>query len=285
MNSNAKKDKTLKSLVLVVLTNVLIGVSGIAAGFFVPKALGVNGYGYYKLFSLYGSYASFLLFGVTNGIYLNYAGRSRSDISIEKMRFVSRSVIISQFLIAVLLGFVSFIFIPFDTNIFLIVISLGLYVLFFNVLNYFTIVAQSTLEFNKIILKNVVSGSLSLIFSISIFVLYKITGVYVKFEIYLALILLLYFALAFWISTEYRTLIFGKTCSWKEGLIEIKDLVRLGIVMMIANFISSIFLHIDLQFVSILFPIDVFSVYSFAYSIVSLIITVVASASTVLYPA
>ena len=48
--------------------------------------------------------------------------------------------------------------------------------------------------------------------------------------------------------------------------------------------VSSFILTIDRQFVSVLFDIETYASYAFAYNLLSLITTVISAISTVLYP-
>ena len=51
-----------------------------------------------------------------------------------------------------------------------------------------------------------------------------------------------------------------------------------------ADMIANLILTIDRQFVSILFDINIYSIYSFAYSMLKIIVIAISAISTVLYP-
>ena len=67
MNSNRKMRD---DFIVILISNVTILLSNIATGLIIPKLLGVNNYGYYKIFTLYLGYAPLLHLGFVDGILL-----------------------------------------------------------------------------------------------------------------------------------------------------------------------------------------------------------------------
>ena len=65
---------------------------------------------------------------------------------------------------------------------------------------------------------------------------------------------------------------------------QIIEYCKIGLPLTLSNIVSILILSLDRQFVNLLFETVDFSIYSFAYTIITLITTLVASASTVLYP-
>lgn len=278
------RDRTASNIVLVVLSNLIVGIAGIASGFLVPKALGVYEYGYYKTFALYSSYVTCLLFGITNGILIFYAGSPKSKLPVERIRFISRSIIIFLSLIVLISTLIAAFLFKTNRENAIVIFAIGIYCLSFNLLNYFTIIAQSVLEFKKVILQNLFSSFFSLASSLLVYIFYKKTSGYISFVWYLSSVILSSVLLAIWMAVSYKELIFGKVCPFREGLSEITRLTKVGFVLMAADFASLILLHVDTQIANMFFDVTTFSIYSFAHSIVFLVINVIAGASVVLYP-
>lgn len=77
-------------------------LSSIMMSVVVPKALGVEDYAYWQLFSLYVGYVGLLLLGVHDGVFLRMGGVSVSQI--EWPRIKAQFVVVAAFQIVVLLG-------------------------------------------------------------------------------------------------------------------------------------------------------------------------------------
>jgi O-antigen/teichoic acid export membrane protein len=73
--------------------------------FIMPKLVGVEEYGYYQLFLFYSSYATFLLFGWTEGIYLRYGGAFSEDLDKQLLFSQFIMLLIFQSLIALSIMF------------------------------------------------------------------------------------------------------------------------------------------------------------------------------------
>jgi O-antigen/teichoic acid export membrane protein len=71
---------------------------------------------------------------------------------------------------------------------------------------------------------------------------------------------------------------------FKTSLVEIKDLIGLGVPLLLANLCSTLILSLDRQFVNVLFSNEEYAQYAFAYSMLSLITVATSAVSTVLYP-
>ena len=68
------KQGTIKSIIEVFISNIFTVIAGIVVGFIIPKVLSVDGYGYYKTFTLYITYVGFFSLGIIDGIVLEFGG-------------------------------------------------------------------------------------------------------------------------------------------------------------------------------------------------------------------
>ena len=67
-----KENGFLKNTIKVIVSNFALLSSSILVGLILPKILGVEQYGYYKLFMLYNVYGALLHFGFVDGILLYF---------------------------------------------------------------------------------------------------------------------------------------------------------------------------------------------------------------------
>lgn len=81
-----RKNTFSKDLITVIFSNLIILLSSVVTGFIVPKLLGVEGYGYYKIFTLYLSYSALAHMGYVDGVLLQFAGKEYEELSKEKFR-------------------------------------------------------------------------------------------------------------------------------------------------------------------------------------------------------
>lgn len=63
-----------------------------------------------------------------------------------------------------------------------------------------------------------------------------------------------------------------------------KKIVLSGFVLLLADMVANLILTLDRQFVSALFDINTYSIYSFAYSMLRIVILAISAIATVLYP-
>lgn len=93
---NMSGNSTLKNIVKVSLSNLCIVISGVFVGFLIPKVLGVEEYGYYKIFTLYATYIGIFSFGISEGVYLKYSGIEYSRLNKQKIRCFTKLIFYIQ---------------------------------------------------------------------------------------------------------------------------------------------------------------------------------------------
>lgn len=281
--TNDTDKKIVKNIIFVAISNILTLLSGILVGFILPKIMSKADYGYYKTFTLYLSYVGLFHFGFIDGIYLIYAGFKYETLDKEKFRLYSRFLIIFQSIISLLIVITA---IPLLKNyVGVIILCLGINLLLQNVTSYYQFISQITGRFRELSFRNVIKALLT---SISICVLtllfyFKVISI-VNYTIYILVYTGIQALLVIWYIFTYRDITFGKAKQFKTERNNIIHLFKIGIPLLIANLVSGLILSIDRQFVSILFEIEDYAVYAFAYNMLNLITTVIAAISTVLYP-
>ena len=273
--------KSFKNIINVAISNIAKLLSSVLVGLLLPKIIGVTDYGYYKTFTLYGVYVGLFTFGITDGIYLKFGGKSYDSLDKNSFRFYSRFFFVAQLIFSGLVALISCICLPGEYC--FIFLCLALYLLFYNITSYFQIVSQITGRFNELSLRNLIQ---SLLQAGAIAILYILSnspdqGSYRLFTIiYVAITCFL----AFWYVFTYRDIVLGKQITLTAGRKDIKEFVVIGIPLLVSNLSMLLLLSLDRQYVNILFETDTYAVYAFAYNMLSLFTTALAAISIVIYP-
>lgn len=284
IKTNGKK--TLLNIVKVSISNIIKLLSSVLVGFLLPKIIGVTDYGYYKTFTLYASYVGLFYFGIADGIYLKYGGMSYEELDKSTFRFYSKFLIFLELIISFVGAVITLLFIPCELK--FVFICLFIYLIAYNITGYFQIISQITSRFNELSTRNVIQSVLTIIAISSLLLIYKFYDYEISYRIYTIIYLAINLFLTLWYVFTYRKIIFGKSNSFKSCWHDIPMFIKIGFPLMIANLCSSLILTLDRQFVNIIWPVtdtdNTYSIYAFAYNMLSLVTTATAAISTVLYP-
>ena len=164
----------------------------------------------------------------------------------------------------------------------------ALYLVSSNVTGYFQIISPITSRFNELSIRNIIQSSLTAISIIILFLLNKYSNFRVDYKNYTIIFLLISYALSIWYIFTYKNIIFGKTKEWANGWNDYPYFIKIGFPLLISNLCSTLLLTIDRQFVSVIWPVtdsdNTYSIYAFAYNMLSLVTTATSAISTVIYP-
>lgn len=287
--SNDKNDnlqqhtKITKNVLMVAISNVFTILAGVLIGFVIPKIMGVNDYGYYKIFTLYLTYVGLFHFGFIDGIYLLYAGKNYANLDKEKFRMFTKFLFIFQTILLVLITGTSLFFVQSYYGFIFVFIGLSLFIN--NITTYYQFVSQITYRFKELAIINILKSLFTIISIIILFLLYKFTNIgNIGYQLYIYIYTFINLVLLLWYIYTYRDITFGKSFSFKENKQLILSIFKFGIPLLLSNLIGTLILTVDRQFVSLLFDTDTYSIYAFAYSMLNLVTTAIAAISTVLYP-
>lgn len=250
-------------------------IFGFVQSLIIPKYLSTADYGYWQLFLLCTTYVGILHLGFLNGILIKWAGRNLEDFKEEvplafKITLLEQGIIISTLVLIVWL-----IDLP-SKEMALMVLANALIV---NLLMFFVITAQATKRFKLITVANISKGLLFLIFILAIF----FSGYHGYFLLILAtlaagLIILLLFTFHLRDNLFYHS---GHRISlFQYG----KDNIRIGIFVLLGNFIAILFTTIDRLTVGSFFPITQFAVYAFAMTMCGLAVVFLQAVAQVFFP-
>ena len=256
-------------------SNFIKLLSSLLIGFVVPSILGVEDYGYYKIYALYLSYVGLFHFGFIDGIYLIYSGSKYSEINRKLFRMFSRHLLILETIITVVFLFLSIVIFDGIKQQIFVLLSLNLLSINFN--SYFQFISQATNRFKEYSSRMLIQSLTNLIIVGIMF-----TFRYSDYYMYIILLTVSNYLLTFWYLFTYREITFGISDEFDSTTL--MSVYKEGIPLLIANLVSVLIMTVDRQFVEIFFDIRIFALYSFAYSLLSLVSIFVNSLKVFLYP-
>lgn len=273
---------TLRSIISVTFSNIVSIISGILVGFVIPKILSVEGYGYYKTFTLYTTYLSLCHLGIIDGIVLKHGGSDYEHLDRYHFRSVFKWYIIVNFTFTIILS-ISSIFTR-DDHIRFILVLLGLNVVAINVLGYFQQISQITQRFKEFSARKIIQGIINVVLVVILYFAIRFANGKFDYRLYVTLIVIENYILSVWYVITYKDIIFGHASLLTKTRISIIEYIKTGVPLLVANMCATLILTLDRQFVNVLFDVATYGVYSFAYNMLSLVTVATSAISTVLYP-
>lgn len=272
----------IKNVLKIAMSNMFIILSGVVSGFFLPKLLGVTDYGFYKVFNLYITYGVFFDLGISNGIYLLYGGYKRAELPKETFRFYFSLFLKIQVVFSAAVIIFAIFFMQNEYK--FIFVMVAIYTLVNNIATYFEKVSVMIGEFNASVRRNMLKSILTIFVILILWVGIKLNIPIRHFVFYTILFVIIYAILAIQYCQYYKELIIGKKDSFQNQKSNLHKIIISGFVLLLADMVASLILTLDRQFVSMLFDINTYSIYSFAYSMLRIVILAISAIATVLYP-
>ena len=277
-----KNSATLKNIIEITISNIISIISGIVVGLIVPKILTIEGYGYYKTFTLYTTYLSLCHLGIIDGIVLKYGGNDYAELERHHFRSIFKWYIIVNLFFSGILCLGGLLFA--DNNLIFIFILLGFNVVAVNVLGYYQQISQITQRFKEYSARKILQGILNVALVGILYIAMQAVSDTVDYKLYVILIVVENYILSLWYIHTYREIIFGESEKLNETRPYVLQYIKEGAPLLIANMCATLILTLDRQFVNILFDVTTYAVYSFAYNMLSLVTVATSAVSTVLYP-
>lgn len=272
-----------KNVIYVMFSNVITLLSSVFIGLIIPKLMGVDDYGYYKMFILYGTYTALLHFGFNDGMLIRYGGKDFKAINKKEFRMNTEAYIVLEFFLSILLCSLSFIF----HNQYRYIFSmLGIYSSVYNLTTYYQFFSQAIENFVQLSNVKILQSIINILNVGVLFFLFKIKIIKsISYQLYIAMVVATYATTMAWYIYSYRNVTFGPKYRFDKGwLVKWKELFKIGFPITIAYQVSALVLNLDNQYISIFFSSRVFGIYSFAYSLISMVSTVMSAISTVMFP-
>ncbi len=263
-----------------ILCNIFKLASGVAVSFFIPKMIGTEDYGYYRIFTLYAVYAGIFHFGFIDGIYLKYGGKNYADLSKPYFSGIFRFLLRMELIISIVGSILALFFLKGEIK--FIFVLLFLYILWKNAITYFEYIAQITCRFGVFSNINLLQTALTVGGILSIYAYSVKSGRVLTYRPFVCFLFLIAVLVSLTYLVTFNDLVFTKTSglSRREAWVYFK----LGIPLLLSGLCTTVLLNIDRQFVSACFTPSEYGVYAFSYNIASLFTALTTALSVVLYP-
>ncbi|MBG9582139.1 hypothetical protein ABE42_23700 [Bacillus thuringiensis] len=253
----------------VVFSNVIMLVSNIVLGVFLPMYLSVKVYGEYRLFLFYLGYIGLLHFGFIDAMYLKYGGNNKESLNKNLLKKEHHVFLFYQLVVMVLI---------FTIGIFMeenLIILFAFAIIPLNLCAFHKLFYQATGQFKKYSYVNIVYTIINLIV-ICILLVIKIEDAvgYILATIFAYMIICLIMERDFW---KYTKGVRGK------GQVNILEYNRVGIFILIGNICVILISSIGGWIVQFLFRIEDFAYYSFAVAMLNMILLVINAIALTFY--
>lgn len=266
------KDSIKKGLRLI-FVDFLGLVVGILNGFFLPMVFSIEGYALFKAFSLYATYAFVFSFGISDGIYLIYGGKSEADTDVSRTKAFYFLLVKMQVIICAGMFFISYCILK-DT-------ALTYFVFFIiplQLINFIRLYYRALGEFDSYSMLQsvlVIFELLNTLFAV-FYIRSQDPGLFIAIKIINHLIVALLFS---WLFLGKHRAVPAARLAWRDFIAVMKP----GFAVLLADMAAALIFSMDRWFVMVSFNDAVFAYYSFAVSMFSLFIVFVTSITNIFY--
>ena len=274
--SNSKQD--LINILKVIASNFTLFGAGVVTSFVLPAFLSMEDFGYYKIFNLYVTYIIILQFGIVESLYMKYGGKSFEDVDKKEFSSYFRTLLYVQIALSVLMACAGALFLKGDVR--FICICLAVNIVVVNITNLYQYLSQAIQRFTELSTRIVAKAIFTVISVLAVFAVSKINPSVANYKIIVIITVAINFVLMVWYVCIYRKLFVSARVA---SIDEIKQMIKTGFPLCLANIIATLILSISRQIVSMFFSTEEYAVYSFAYSLLLLISTVVSSVAVVMF--
>lgn len=272
-----------KNIINLMISNLISLMISVLSSFITPVILGHDGYGYYKIFSLYTTYVPLLHIGFIDGILIRNAGKTIEDISFKKFRTYTLFLLIFElFLSIVMIIFACLINIPQINR--EIIIAIAIYSFLLNALTYFQFFSKCIMRFSELASIARLQSFINLFFLLLALYLYKFTAFNVNVTYYMFYMNFAVFILLCYYLVRYKKIILGERKTLASQFKNIRVFFKVGFAIMISYQITMVMVNADNQFISMFFKVSEYGKYAFAYSLAALLLTVFNAVSSVMLP-
>lgn len=254
-------------------------ILSIVMSLLVPKALGVEEYGYWQLFILYASYVGFFHLGINDGVYLIHGGERRTDLDKGRISAQLRVSFAMQMVMALAICLSAMLLEDNERRVFVITAT-ACYMLISNASTFLGYVFQAVNE-TKLYSYSVIIDKAVFLASLLVLVFSEIGSFEVYVVVYgIAKTCALLFC--FWMGKD---IVFSKGPTVLESLHETWESLCVGIKLMISNIASQLIIGVLRFAVDFAYDIETFGQISFALAMVNFFLNFIMQASMVLFPA
>jgi O-antigen/teichoic acid export membrane protein len=262
-----------KDLLKVTSSNVLIALAGIVSGFVVPKIFSLEEYATVASFTLYLSFVGILHFGFIDGIHLKYGGYSLKEIRKNETKTELTFLVILQVVISLLV--IPIIYFTRE----LVLLPVAFSILPINLITFFLFFFQATRQFSFFAIVNISRPLFRLLIVLVMLPLYQLRSPYFLIWGQVAIAWAIFLFLAYSTSNYLKNEKAEQVFSSKNFA-----LIKTGAFIMGGNLLSLLFFSFDRWFVKIFLTTPDFAYYSFAVSMMAVVMLIINSISLTFYP-
>ena len=273
--------KTLSSILQVTGSNIATILAGLIIAFVLPKIITVEGFGYYKTFTLYVTYLGLFSLGIVDGIVLDYGGYNYDELDRPLFRCYYKWYVLITVFFSLIIVLLAFLFD--DWNLRFIIISLALNLIAVNISGFFQNISQITQRYKEYSWRRILQSIFNVVVIIAMYLFYLSNGLD-DYKAYVISLVVVNLCLTIWYVYTYRDIVFGNSNPLLAESHTVLHLIKIGFPLLFANLSSTLLLTLDRQFVNILFDTKSYAIYAFSYSMLSLVTVATSAISTVLYP-
>lgn len=262
------------NILRVLSANFWVAIVGFASSFVFPKILTIDDYALYHTFTLYLTYITILHLGFPSGMVINYAGKNYEEI--DKNQYKTEIQIIG-----IILGFFTTLFLVLSLalkNRMLCYIALA--IIPYDLIGSYKALLQAWSKFKEFsVISTVVVTSIPIVAF-----LYYVTVGNLPGDIYICIYLALYWIVTVFVITEIGKKIKGEKANpiWTKANWATE---KTGLILVLGNYMNTLFVSADKQFVKWFFDNSRFAFYSFGMSMQALMTVFITSIAQPLFPA
>lgn len=266
-------EKVIKKGLALIMADFLGLVVGILNGFFLPMVFSVDGYAFFRTFTLYATYAVIFSFGLTDGMYLIYGGKKEKETSPSTTKAYYFFLLKTQAVVFLLLFLLSHYILKDDAFLFF-----SFFVIPLQIIHFFRLYYRALGEFRKysIIQFALVFFELLNTLLIVFYVKSDQPHLFIIIKIINHALIALILSLVFLLTRKGE-----KVASLKR--VDYLTLIKPGVVVLGADLVAVMIFSLDRWFVMFLFNKEDFAYYAFAVSILSLFLTFITSVTNIFY--
>lgn len=244
----------------------------------VPKFLTVRDFGYWQLFIFYFGYVGFFHFGLNDGVYLKYGGKSYDEMDKPLLGSQYKIAAVLQSVMAIIFIFFCF-FIIDDNNRKFVILMTGIVMVLNNLSLYLGFIFQAANETKWF--------SISVILDKLVFMVCLLPMIFIKvndFRFYIVFYVTGKVAALVYSIYKGKEIVFSKCLPLKITFINMFDNIKIGINLMIANIASTLIIGSARFIIDGRWGIEAFGKFSLSMSIINFVLLFISQVSMVLFP-
>ena len=270
--------KKLTSNIIISLTVQAISLAvSFVLNLIVPKFIDEYQYAYWQTYVLYVGYVGILHFGLLDGIVLRYSQYDYEELDKARLRSQFKILLFSTCFISIITTSVALFSCTNTTQAIIILVAMG--IITKNLFTYNSYTFQITNRINRyailVIVQRVVYGLIVVILilcKVNVFYWYCLADLFGD---------IIGSSVA---AAMNRGMYFGKSLNIKEAIVELKNNIFSGILLLIANWSAMLLVGSAKMVVQWKWGELIFGKISFAFSVSSLFLTFITAVSVVLFP-